>query len=284
MNSLLFMIAAWSLAAAAAVYLLIGLGLYLFQYRLVYIPNKIVWRTPADAGLAYEEHYLTAADGVRLHSWFIPAPDNHGTILFFHGNAGNIAHRLETVHMLREWGFNTFLLDYRGFGQSEGHPSEAGTRQDSRAAWRFLTEEKKINARRIVVFGRSLGAAVAGDLVARVQPAGAILESGFTSIPDVAADLYRWWPVRLLSRNRYPTVENITHFQCPVLIAHSREDDLIPFSHGERLFQAAPEPKYFLEMVGTHRGCVTASGMPYQRAIKSFLDEALLISPPKSPE
>lgn len=271
----------WTLAAAALLYLLAVLGLFLFQSRLVYLPSHILWRTPAAAGLPYEDVFLNASDGVRIHSWFIPAEEPRGTVLFFHGNAGNIAHRVETARMLHDWNLNTLLIDYRGFGRSEGRPSARGLGRDADAAWTFLTAEKAIPAARIIVFGRSLGSAVAADLAARVRPAGAILESGFTSLPDIAALLYPWWPVRLLMRDRYPTIENITRFRCPVLVGHSREDELIPFSQAERLFEAAPEPKFFLEMTGSHRDCITATGVPYTQAVRSFIDEAFLISPAK---
>jgi uncharacterized protein len=269
----------WVLAVIGGLYLLAVVAMFFYQGRLIYVPNRVVWRTPTDAGLPHEEVFLNAADGVHLHAWFIQHPEDRGTVLFFHGNAGNIAHWLDTAQMLWEWGLSTLLIDYRGYGNSGGKPSAHGTSLDADAAWKFLVEEKGLPPEKIVLFGRSLGAAVAADLAARVQPAGVILDSGFTSLPDVGAQLYPWLPVRLLSRHRYPTEENVTRFRCPVLVAHSREDDLIPFSHGERVFQAAVEPKFFLEMVGNHRECVTTTGIPYQRAIKSFILEALSFRP-----
>jgi fermentation-respiration switch protein FrsA (DUF1100 family) len=274
----------WFMAAGGLIYLVaVGL-LFLFQSRLIYLPSRLLWRTPADAGLLYEDVRLTAADGVRLHAWYLPVPAARGTILFFHGNAGNISHRVETARMFHQWQLNTLLIDYRGYGQSQGRPSAPGIGRDADAAWRFLTEGKGKAPNSIILFGRSLGAAVTGDLAARVHPAGAILESGFTSLPDIGALIYPWWPIRWLVRDRYPTLHNITRLRCPVLIAHSREDELIPFSHGERLFQAAPEPKFFLEMTGSHRHGVTATGMTYTRAIQGFIEEALAISASRSPE
>lgn len=270
------------LIGAAALYLLALLGIFLFQKRLIYVPDRSVWRTPSDAGLAHEEVFLTAADGVHLHGWFIPSHSSRGTVLFFHGNAGNIAHRVDTAERFQKWELNTFMIDYRGYGNSDGKPSERGTRMDAEAAWNFLVERKGLSPEKIVIFGRSLGAGVAADLAARVHPAGVVLESGFTSLADLGASLYPWFPVRLICRHRYPTMENASKCQCPVLVAHSRDDDLIPFSHGERIFAAAPDPKFFLEMLGTHRHCVSTTGVSYERAIKSFLYEALLSSPSES--
>lgn len=267
----------WVAALAVAAYLAAVLLMFFFQERLIYIPHRIVWRNPADAGLPHEEVFLTAADGVRLHAWFLPNPANRGTILFFHGNAGNIAHRVDTAKVLWEWGLNVLLIDYRGFGNSGGKPSGRGTSLDADAAWKFLVEKKEVPPGRIVLFGRSLGSAVAADLAARITPAGVILESGFTSLPEIGARLYPWLPVRLLSRHRYPTLENVKCFRCPVLVAHSRHDEVIPFSHAEQVFAAAPEPKFFFEMVGGHRDGVSVTGVPYQRAIKSFIFEALLL-------
>lgn len=264
---------------AGGLYLLAVVTVFLLQARLIYLPHRVVWRCPTDAGLPHEEVFLTTSDGVRLHAWFIPHRDNLGTVLFFHGNAGNIAHRIDTAAMLWEWGLNTLLIDYRGFGNSGGKPSARGTSRDAEAAWKFLVNEKGISPEKIILFGRSLGSAVAADLATRVQPGGVVLESGFTSLPDIGAKMYPWLPVRLLSRNRYPTLKQVPRFSCPVLVAHSRDDELIPFSHAERIFQAAPEPKFFFEMTGSHNEGVSTTGMPYEQAIKSFILEALLISP-----
>lgn len=265
------------LLAGSGLYLLAVFGLFLFQGRLLFVPSRQVWRTPADAGIGHEEVFLPTADGGRIHGWFVPAREAQGTVLFFHGNAGNMAHRLDTIAVLHNWRLNVFLIDYRGYGNSSGRPNEKALYHDADAAWRFLTEQKRISANRIVIFGRSLGSAVAAHLAARFDPAGVIVESGFVSIPEIAAGIYRWFPVRLLSRNHFPTLENVKAVRCPILVAHSREDDLIPFDHGERLFEAAGEPKFFLEMRGTHNDCVSATGVSYERAIRSFLHETLAV-------
>ncbi|MEX2381334.1 MAG: alpha/beta hydrolase, partial [Opitutales bacterium] len=184
------------LGAVTFLYLLAVLGVFLFQHRLIYVPSRTLWRTPTDVGLPHEEVFLTAEDGVHLHGWFIRSQNNHGTVLFFHGNAGNIAHRIETAQMFHRWGLNTFLIDYRGYGNSGGKPSEAGTRLDADAAWEFLVKTKNLLPPKIVVLGRSLGSAVAADLVARVRPGAAILESGLTTLADLGASIYPWLPIR----------------------------------------------------------------------------------------
>lgn len=265
---------------ALLLYLAAAAALFFRQGSIVFVPSRQLWRTPADAGLPYEEIFLRAADGVRLHGWWVPSPDERrGTVLFLHGNAGNISDRIDTLEMLHGWGFDSLIVDYRGYGKSEGRPSEKGTYRDADAAWRFLIDEKEVNPAEVILFGRSLGAAVAAYLASRVQPGGVVLESGFSSLPDLAATFYRHFPVRLLARSRYPTIERVGRIRAPVLVAHSAEDDLIPFSHAERIFAAAQEPKFFLEMVGTHGDCVSATGVSYERAVRGFLVEALAIPP-----
>lgn len=266
-------------AVAVVFYLSAVAWIFFFQERLIYVPSRTLWRTPTDAGLPHEEVFLTTSDQVHLHGWFIRAPGNLGTVLFFHGNAGNISHRIETAQMFHRWGLNVFMIDYRGYGNSGGKPSESGTHRDAETAWGFLVNHKKIAPEKIVIHGRSLGSAVTADLAARVKPAGVILESGFTALADIGATLYPWLPVRFLNRHQYPTIENVRKFRSPVLVAHSRDDDLIPFAHGEKVFAAALEPKSFLPMVGTHGSCSSATGERYERALKTFIYEVLLIPP-----
>lgn len=263
---------------AVIIYLLAMAWIFFFQERLIYVPSRTLWRTPADAGLDFEDVWLTAADGIRLHSWFLRTNEASGTVLFFHGNAGNISHRIETAEMFLQWGLNVLLIDYRGYGQSEGKPTEAGTRADAYAAWMFLVEQRKVRSDQIIIHGRSLGSAIAADLAARVKPAGVILESGFSTLAAVGATLYPWLPVHLLSRHHYRTIENVTRFRSPVLVAHSRDDELIPFSHGQAVFAAAPEPKTFFVMSGSHASCVTVTGTRYETEIRNFIEKAFRLS------
>lgn len=260
---------------------LVGYGalvalVYTFQERLVYFPPRPLLQTPAAAGYRYEDVWLQTADGVRLHGWFIPAADARGTLLFFHGNASNISHLMVEVTSFHDLGLNTLLIDYRGYGQSEGQPNEAGTYQDAAAAWRYLTEERQIPPAEIIVAGRSLGGGVAAWVAETYSPRALVLEATFTSLPDVGANAYPLLPVRLLSRNRYPTIERLPRLSLPVLILHSRDDDVIPFSHGQQLYAAAREPRTFVVLRGNHNVGFQISGKLYRDAWQTFLDEVLL--------
>ncbi|MCH6572947.1 MAG: alpha/beta fold hydrolase, partial [Proteobacteria bacterium] len=171
--------------------LLLGLALlngcmYLQQPSMIFFPYATLDQTPADWGLAYEEVFLDTEDGVRLHGWYIPRHGSKQTLLFFHGNAGNISHRGASVEIFHRLGLNVFIFDYRGYGMSQGKPVENGLYKDARAAWRYLTKERGFDQEDIILFGRSLGGAVAAELAAEIQPGGLILESTFSSAKDVA--------------------------------------------------------------------------------------------------
>lgn len=245
--------------------------LYVMQDHLVYFPMRAIAATPRDRGLAYEEVNLVADDGVSLHGWFIPAPDARAVLLYFHGNAGNISHRLERTALFQRLRLSVFIIDYRGYGRSAGRPSEAGTYHDAMAAWRYLTTQRGVAPEKIVVFGRSLGAAVAAWLATQTAPGALILESGFTSVPDLGAEVYPWLPVRWLARFNYPVKEYLTTIHRPVLIIHSREDDMIPFRHGQELYAAANPPKQFLEIRGGHNDAYFLTGPDYARGFDEFL-------------
>jgi len=227
--------------------------------------------TPAAVGLSYEPVSFDAADNVTLSGWFIPAEPSRAMVLFCHGNAGNISHRLESIGVFHRLGLSTFIFDYRGYGSSDGRISEQGTYRDGEAAWRYLVEKRGMDPAEIIVFGRSLGGAVASWLARDHTPRGLILESVFTSIPDLAGKLYPFFPVRLMARFDYNTIEHLARVNCPVLIVHSRDDEIIPFSHGRRLFDAAREPKEFLELSGSHNDGFVVSAQRYQAGLDSFI-------------
>ena len=189
--------------------------LYLTQDRLLYFPISRISATPADIDLPFETINLITADGVKLSSWFIPAEGARGVVLFFHGNAGNISHRLDSIQVFHRLGFSVFIIDYRGYGQSEGKPSEQGIYLDAEAAWQYLVDERRIPPEHIVLFGRSLGGAVAVWLAQQHTPGILILESTFTSVPDVAAKHYPFLPVRWLSRFQYNSLERLPTIKCP---------------------------------------------------------------------
>jgi fermentation-respiration switch protein FrsA (DUF1100 family) len=240
-------------------YLAFAAIVYFAQPSLIYYPEtgRDIVATPMDAGLDYETVEIDTPDGETLQGWFVPAPDARGTVLFLHGNAGNVSHRMDYLSMFHSLGYSTFIIDYRGYGASSGTPSEQGTYLDAEAAWQYLTEYRNIDPERIILFGESLGGAVAAWLAAREKPGALVLASSFTSVPDMAAKLFPILPVRLLSRFEYDTLKSLKSVSCPVFIAHSPEDEVVPYVQGRALYAAAPEPKQFLQLQGGHnRGLI----------------------------
>ncbi len=255
----------------AGVYLGICLLVYLVQARLVYFPMREVEATPRSLGLDYEEVKLRASDGVELSAWFIPRDRPRGIVLFCHGNAGNISHRLHVIRMFHDLGFGMLIFDYRGYGASQGSPTERGTYLDAQAAWDCLLE-RQTPPGRIVIYGESLGGAVAAWLAKENAPGALVLQSTFTSLPDVGARVYPWLPVRLLSRFRYNARSHVGQAKCPVLIAHSPTDEIVPYALGRLLFEAANEPKEFLDLSGSHNDGLDLAGAA---GLEAFLSRHL---------
>lgn len=261
---------------AALCWLIAGAYVYMSQRRLVYSPTRDMRATPADAGLPHEDVFLTTAQGTRIHAWWTPCPDARLTVLFCHGNGGNLSHRVPTLQILHELNVNVLAFDYSGYGQSTGKPSETATRADVDAAWNWLTQTRGIAAGSIVLQGRSLGGGVAADLAARltdqgIPPAGLIMESTFTSIPDMGADKYPWLPVRLLARFRYESARALERTRIPALFIHSPDDDIVPFAHGRRLFEKYEGPREFLQIHGDHNSGYMESGEIYRAGLDRFL-------------
>ena len=259
--------------ALAAGYGLLIVVIYLMQGRMLYlaeVPGRTLTMTPANAGLGYQDVYLESADRVKLHGWFI-AGESSQVLLFFHGNAGNISHRLESIRQFHALGLSVLIIDYRGYGQSEGRTTEKGIYYDANAAWRYLIEERGFNADDIVVFGRSLGASVATRLASQHQPLALIVESSFTSVPDIAQELYPWLPARWLSRLSHATRDYIRDVRCPILVIHSRDDEIIPFHHGEAIYSSANEPKNLLTIRGTHNDAFLRDEHTYTSGLRKFI-------------
>ena len=260
-----------SLALVAGYALLVGI-LYLLQDRMLYLPNvagRALTMTPADAGMDFEDVRIATTDGVALHGWFVKGQSAR-VLLFFHGNAGNISHRLASIQQFLGLGLSVMIIDYRGYGQSEGKTTEAGTYRDAEAAWLYLTQERGVRPQDIVVFGRSVGASVAARLASEHDPSGLILESSFTSVPDIAAELYPWLPARWLSRLSHATRDYVRDVRCPVLVVHSRDDEIIPFHHGEAILGAAPEPRSLLVLRGTHNDAFIRDERTYLEGLREF--------------
>ena len=271
----------WS---ALKIILLVYLGLaaliYFRQSSLVFLPHidRGFRTSPTSIGLPFVPLELATGDGETLDGWLVPAgtkPGNRGLIIFFHGNAGNISHRLDYLRMFHDLGFATLMLDYRGYGLSSGSQSEAGTYLDASAAWRHATQDLGFPADRIVLFGESLGGGVAAQLATATRPGALVLASTFTSVPDLGADLYPLLPIRLLARIHYDTLARLPQITCPVLVIHSPNDDIIPFVHGRRLFEAARPPKLFLEIQGGHNDGFVFDRDDWVRKLDGFLAQAL---------
>jgi len=241
-----------------------------FQRRFLYFPIREFVAGPADYDFAHEEVSLRTDDGVVLHAWWLPAPGSRLTAIFLHGNAGNVSYWVEAATVFRKLGWNTLLLDYRGYGRSEGEPSEEGTYLDSRAAWRHLVEERGIDPSRIVVVGRSLGGGVATWLAERHRVAGLVLEATFTSIADVVAGSLPLPGIRSFVRLGYPSLARMPQLGVPLLVVHGRDDELVPFAHGRALFEAAAGPKRFVELRGGHNDAFAISLDEYTEALRVF--------------
>ena len=226
-----------------------------FEDKFVYFPNKDFPETPASYGLRYEQVNLTSADGTKLVAWSIPYDNKSPWLIYLHGNGGNVSGYLTLTTKLHELGMNVFMLEYRGFGKSEGKPSELGLYQDAEAAYQHVLE-KATGANRIILYGFSLGSGVAVELATHREVSALILEAPYKSIPDVAKDVYRIVPYRLM-KNLYASKNKINQVNVPLLIIHSLDDRSIPFSHGKALFDLANKPKTFVEIQGGHTAMLT---------------------------
>ena len=267
------------LAALTIIGLYVSLGALAraIQSRQLYAPQQEYSSSPADIQLDYESAVFQASDGIRLSGWFVPARTLSGVILFCHGNSGNISHRLEHIEIFHSLGLSTFIFDYRGYGQSEGKPSEQGTYLDAEGAWRYLVRDRQIASSDIVVFGRSLGGAIAAHLAEKKGPSMLIIDSTFTSVQDLRAELYPYFPFNLLSpflnHNTYNVIATLPSINVPVLIAHSRQDEVVPFKHSLELFNIANDPKEFLELSGNHNEGYLVSGGKYRAVLSSFISK-----------
>ncbi|MCH7548341.1 MAG: alpha/beta hydrolase [Candidatus Krumholzibacteriota bacterium] len=251
-------------------YALVCAIVFLIQARLVYFPNDEEAGTPADAGMEYRDVYFDAGRH-QLHGWFVPAQNARYTLLYCHGNAGNITHRVELVRAFVERGLSVFIFDYSGYGKSEGRVGEAETYRSAHAAWDYLTGDAGIDEQSIIIFGRSLGSAVAIELATQVSPRALILESSFTSLPDLGARAYPFLPVRLLSRFRYNSIDRIQDIRVPKLFVHSLDDDLVPLGMGKRLYRHASRPKVWTRAQGDHNAIYLVAGSRYEETLREFI-------------
>ena len=264
------------IAFVAICYGAIVIWMYLSQRKMLYIPSRTIVDIPTEFRMEYEDVWLTNELGTKIHAWWLPHEKARFTVLFSHGNGGNISHRMETLHVFRELGLSVLIYDYSGYGQSDGEPSEVATMADTRAAWDWLVTDKQLDPQSIILFGRSLGGAVSALLAADlagsgVLPAGIVLESTFTSVPDMGAYIYPWLPVRQLARYQYDSLAALAAVRVPALFAHSQDDDVVPFELGRRLHDTYKGPKSFFELTGDHNHGYFLMGQEYSDGLNRFL-------------
>ena len=248
---------------------------YHYQDKLLYFPSDYFAEDPAAAGLNFEDFELETSGGATVTGWVVKTKREAPWILHFHGNGGNIANRIDHLKLFNELGFNGVVFDYRGYGRSKGQPSEHGLIEDGQAVVKYLTDEEGVDPDYLIYFGESLGGGVASAVALKEPPRALILKSTFTSVPDMAAELYPFLPARLISRTNFATDKIIPKFIFPKLIIHARADSLIPFQHGQRLYQLATEPKTFLEVYGDHNTSPLGLGDEFKQVIYKFVTEAV---------
>ena len=248
------------------------------EEKIIFQPDARIHQTPSNVGLAFDDVYFATEDGVRLNGWFVPRRGAASTLLWFHGNAGNISHRVENIGLLNEKvNVNIFIFDYRGYGRSGGVASEEGTYRDGAAAFKLLHQRYGVEPNKLTIFGRSLGAAVAVEMATRVQSLAVILETPFTSVRDVARDKLPFLPIGPLLKTRYNVVEKIRKLRSPLLVLHGDRDEVVPFRHGQRVFDAAPQPKWFYAVAGAgHNDTYLVGGDPYFAALRQHIERAEL--------
>jgi len=249
----------------------LGVILYFMQPKFLYSPVREIPYTPGELGLDFESVAFKSADGMQLNGWYIPADNSQLTVLFCHGNGGNMMHRLDSINLFYNLGLNCFIFDYRGYGSSEGEPSEEGTYLDVAAAYKWLTEKKRISPDNVILFGRSLGGSIAAHLATKVKAKALIIESTFTSYVDIGRKFYPYMPVRWFARFSYRTIDYIKQVNCPVMIIHSRNDEVVPFEFGLELYETANEPKELVEIFGSHNDGFLVSGEIYKQAWTKWL-------------
>jgi fermentation-respiration switch protein FrsA (DUF1100 family) len=260
--------------------LLLSMGIFsllgghnrVIERNFIFFPEKAMVEDPGNLGLDFEDVYFTTIDGVKLHGWFVPG-ESEVTWLWFHGNAGNISHRLDNLNILQaRLGVSVFLFDYRGYGRSEGRVSEKGTYRDAEAALAYLESRPDVDHEKIVFFGRSLGCAVAVDLASRHPPYALILESPFTSISDMAKRVVPLLPIGTLLRTKYNSLSKISGISAPLLVLHGDRDEVVPIESGQQLYQAANEPKKFYTIPDAgHNDTYIVGGEEYFAALRQFL-------------
>ena len=256
---------------AIALLIVVNAYIYVKQPGMVFYPLKEIDATPKDWGLSYDAVELKLADKTRISGWYLSHPQADKTLLFFHGNGGNISHRGDSIYIFHKLKFNVLIIDYPGYGKSEGSPSESGLYQSADAAWQYLISDKKVNPENIIIFGRSLGGAVATDLASRVKAGGLILESTFSSARDFIDIAFPVFSHFIYLRYSFDSLNKIKKVGTPVLVIHSPNDEIVPFELGQKLFAAVQSEKEFLQIEGGHNDGFMQSIRPYMQTLRIFI-------------
>jgi uncharacterized protein len=257
------------LVVIVSVYALVCIGAYLMQRQLIYFPQKHVSATPTAIGLKYDELSFTSPDGVKFIVWFVPAESSKISVVYFHGNAENLSHPLSTYKLLHELGASVYAFEYRGYANCSGSPSVQGIASDLTTFGDYLAKTVP-DGTKVVVLGRSLGGALAVKLLSRTRVDGAILESTFNRMSDVAQTAFPYLPIALLLREQYNSEAEIKSFAKPVLVIHSPDDEVIPYALGKRLYESIQGEKSFVEIRGSHNGGVEESQEILRQAYADF--------------
>ena len=241
--------------------------------KLIYFPGRVISITPKDVALEFDDVYFTTSDGVRINGWYVPARGAKQTLLWFHGNGGNLSDRVDQLRLIHHHlHVNVFMIDYREYGRSDGSVSEEGTYRDAQASLEYLRGRPGIEQQQLVYYGQSLGAAVAVELALQAEPRALILESPFISVQEMAKAVMPWLPIGGLISTKYESLSKIARLHMPLLILHGDRDEIVPFDQGQRLFEAANEPKSFYTIPGAHHNdTYMVGGEAYFSRIQSFL-------------
>jgi len=255
--------------------ILLVLWVYLrnFEHNNIYFPSSLIEFTPGDVGLKYEDIFYQSKDGKRINGWFIPAEEARGTILFCHGNGGNIGHRIDFFRLFNQLGLSVFIFDYRGYGKSPGRTSEKGVYLDAQGAYDYLISRSDVDKDKIIIYGESLGGAVAINLADKIKASSLVTFGVFTSTIDMGKELYPHLPVKLFLTQKYDSISKIKDIDIPKLIVHSSDDEIVPFAHGKELYGAASYPKEFLELRGGHNEAILLGKEKFSKKLIDFLTE-----------
>jgi fermentation-respiration switch protein FrsA (DUF1100 family) len=256
------------------------MALYLYQSKLVFYPVREFAVTPDQLDLTYKNVFVNVTSEERVHGWYFSATNpgddrKEPVVLFCHGNAGNISHRLQTVELLLDLSVDVFLFDYRGYGQSDGSPGESNVYADAEACHNWLVQQEGVPPEKIIFFGRSLGGSVAIELAQRVKCGGLIVESSFTSAKEMGKRMFPFIPIQYILKYKFDSIKKISSVSCPILVTHSPDDEVIPFEMGERLFAAACPPKRFVTLRGGHNEREYFFDTQYKSALHNLIHNGL---------